>query len=255
MKRKLILLLTMCIAASVLTGCLESNNSDPYDLAGKTHSAITPVNRKNSAWPPALERVAQGNVDLIFIGDSITRGWAGAGQSVWKEYYGSRNAVNLGFGGDRTQNILWRLDNGMVDGINPKLAVLVIGTNNCRDNTPEQVSDGIKAICAKLRTKLPKTKILMLAIFPRGNSRAKRAPDQNAIMNIQWEAVNKISKMASVIADNKKIFYLDITDAILDENGVLTRETMPDLLHMSGKGYRKWAEAIEPSIKKLMGEK
>ena len=114
-------------------------------------------------------RVKQGNVDLIFIGDSITHGWEEAGKDVWQKFYGKRNAVNLGIGGDQTQHVLWRLDHGNIDGISPKLAVIMIGTNNAGSGQqPEQIAEGIKAIVEQLRAKLPETKILLLAIFPRG---------------------------------------------------------------------------------------
>src|SRR6266550_6433219 len=143
------------------------------------------------------ERVKQGNVDLIFIGDSITQGWEGAGRKVWEEYYAKRNAVNLGIGGDRTQHVLWRLDHGNIDGINPKLAVLMIGTNNSGANTSQQIADGIKAIVEKLRAKLPNTKVLILAIFP-------RADNFDAGKNKVNEGANEIVKK---LADNKMVYY------------------------------------------------
>ena len=120
----------------------------------KPNDAVIPVPREGN-WMKRHEsfneRVKQGNVDLIFIGDSITQGWEGAGKDVWQQYYAKRNAVNLGIGGDRTQHVLWRLDHGNIDGINPKLAVLMIGTNNSGSNTSEQIADGIKAIVARNR--------------------------------------------------------------------------------------------------------
>jgi len=263
MKRKLLDLLTLVMVTTLLSGCLEKQTSDPYGLAGKLHSAVTPVARADSKWwmqrhQKVLERVAQGNVDLIMVGDSITHRWENAGKKVWDRYYAPRNAVNLGFSGDRTQHVLWRLDNGEIDGISPKLAVLMIGTNNSngQDNTAEEIADGIKAICAKIRAKLPKTKILLLAIFPRAEGNSEQRDKQNvAKFNSQWAKNNQASKLASQIADGKHIFYLDINEAFLDEHGVLTREVMPDLLHPNEKGYMIWAKAVEPTIKKLMGEK
>jgi len=252
------------MTAVVLTGCLQTQSRDPYGLEGKTHSAVTPVEQTVSWavkwWLPrheqVLDRVSQGNVDLIMVGDSITHSWENQGKAVWDQYYAPRNAVNLGFSGDRTQHVLWRLENGEIDGISPKLAVLMIGTNNSnrQDNTAEEIADGIKAICATLRTKLPKTKILILAIFPRGDAKQCQAKDQPAVFNDQWAKNNKASELASQIADGKHIFYLDINEAFLDENGALTREIMPDLLHPHQKGYQIWAEAMEPTIQKLMGE-
>lgn len=251
MKRKRFGLLILCMTAVVLTGCLEVQSHDPYGLEGKTHSAVTPVDRANIKWwtdrhEQVLQRVAQGNVDLIMVGDSITHSWEKRGKAVWDQYYAPRHAVNLGFSGDRTQHVLWRLEHGEIDGICPKLAVLMIGTNNSnrQDNTAEEIADGIKAICATLRAKLPKTKILILAIFPRGEGPSAQRK-KNA----------KASELASAIADGKHIFYLDINEAFLDEDETLSRDVMPDLLHPNETGYKIWAEAMEPTIQKLMGEK
>ncbi|MEX2176301.1 MAG: platelet-activating factor acetylhydrolase IB subunit [Pirellulaceae bacterium] len=188
------------------------------------------------------ERVKKGNVDLIFIGDSITQGWEGGGEKVWEEFYGERNAVNLGIGGDRTQHVLWRLDNGNIEGIKPKLAVLMIGTNNSSSNTSEQIAAGITAIVEKLRTKLPETKVLILGVFPRGENKDNANRKVNAGAN---EIVKKL-------ADDKHVFYLDIGGKFLAEDGTLSREIMPDLLHLNEKSYRIWAESIEPQVKKLM---
>jgi beta-glucosidase len=191
------------------------------------------------------ERIKKGSVDLLLIGDSITQGWEGAGKDVWAKHYANRNAVNLGIGGDRTQHVLWRLENGNVEGISPKAAVLMIGTNNSngRDHTAEQIADGIKAIVGKLREKLPKTKVLVLAIFPRGEK-----------PNPQREKNAKASELASKLADDKNVFYLDIGPKFLKEDGTLSRDVMPDLLHLSPQGYQIWADAIEPKVKELLGE-
>ena len=250
MKRKLFRLLFSVMMTTVLAGCLETRSCDPYGLAGKTHSAVTPVDRKDDWWAlrheQVLERIAQGNVDLICVGDSITHGWENLGRKLWEQYYAPRNAVNMGFGGDRTQHVLWRFDNGEIDGISPKLAILMIGTNNSngQDNTAEEIADGVKAICAAMRARLPKTKILILAIFPRGEGPSPQR-QKNA----------KASELASQIADGKKIFYLDINDEFLESDDTLPKDIMPDLLHPNEKGYKIWAEAIEPTVKKLMGEK
>ncbi|MBI1348751.1 GDSL family lipase [bacterium] len=211
------------------------------------HDAVTPVPR-DGGWMKRHEsfneRVKQGNVDLIFIGDSITQGWEGAGKEVWAKYCTPRNAVNLGIGGDRTQHVLWRLDHGNIDGIKPKLAVIMIGTNNSGSNTPEQIADGITAIVKDLRTKLPDTKILLLGIFPRGtdNNDAKRQVNM------------KTNEIVSHLADGKMIEYLDIGPKFLTADGVLTKEVMPDLLHLNQSSYQIWAESIEDHVKRMMGE-
>lgn len=216
--------------------------------AAEKHDAIKPVPR-TGGWMKRHEsmnkRVAQGNVDLVFIGDSITQGWEGRGRNVWAKYYGKRNAVNLGIGGDRTQHVIWRLDNGNLYNISPKLAVVMIGTNNSGSNTPQQIADGITKIVEQLKTKTSKTKILLLGVFPRGATPEDKRRQVN-------EETNEI---VSKLADDKQVLYLDIGEKFLEDDGTLTREIMPDLLHLSEKGYTIWAESIESKVTELLGEK
>lgn len=233
----------------VLGLCLVASVAGAQEAKQEKHPAVTPAPREGG-WlkrhESFNERVKQGNVDLIFIGDSITQGWEGAGKEAWQKSFASRNAVNLGISGDRTHHVLWRLDNGNVEGIKPKLAVLMIGTNNSNreDHTAEEIGDGIKAIVAKLRAKLPETKVLILAIFPRG-----------PMANPQREKVAKASQLASQSADDKMVHYLDIGPKFLTADGTLEKEVMPDYLHLSPKGYEIWAAAIEDHVKQLMSEK
>ena len=211
------------------------------------HDAVKPVPR-DANWmkrhDSMNERVKQGNVDLLFIGDSITQGWEGPGKAAWSEKYGKRNAVNLGIGGDRTQHVLWRLDNGNIEGIKPKLAVIMIGTNNSGSNTSEQIADGITAIVKKLRDKLPETKILLLGIFPRG------ADDENKNRQVNMKA----NEIAAKLADGKMVEYLDISSKFLDDKRVLSKEVMPDLLHLTPAAYQTWADAIEAHVARMLGE-
>lgn len=215
----------------------------------KETATLKPVPREGG-WMQRHEsmnsRVKQGNVDVVFIGDSITQGWEGAGKDVWQKSYGDRNAVNLGIGGDRTQHVLWRLEHGNIEGIKPKLAVLMIGTNNSGTDSPEDIAEGIKAVVKTLRTKLPQTRVLVLGIFPRGAdpSDPKRQVNQKA---------NEI--VAKSVADDPMVQYVDIGKNFLQDDGTLSKDIMPDLLHLSPKGYEIWAEAIEPYIKKALGEK
>ena len=220
-------------------------------VAGAESIATTPANKTEAWWPKRhaekVELAKKGNVDLLYIGDSITHGFENSGKSVWEKYYAPRHALNLGFSGDRTENVLWRLDNGEIDGLSPKLAIIMIGTNNTghRKDKPELIADGVKAICDKLQVKLPNTKVLLLAIFPR-SAKASDAPRVNN------DAANKL---IAKLADDKHIFFLDINSKFLTADGELTKEIMPDFLHPKEKGYGIWAEAIEPTVVKLMGEK
>ncbi|MBI1319535.1 MAG: GDSL family lipase [Candidatus Hydrogenedens sp.] len=218
-------------------------------FAAAANTATEPVNRPQKGWmmrhESFNERVKQGNADLLMIGDSITHGWEGPGKAVWDQYYAKRNAVNLGISGDRTEHVLWRLQHGNIDGIHPKLAVIMIGTNNHADNSAEEIAEGVNAIVALLRDKLPEMKILILGIFPRdeqpGTDNRKKLAEANSIIQ--------------KTADGEMIHYLDIGQAFLTEDGVLTKEIMPDALHPNEKGYEIWAAAMEDQIAGLMGEK
>lgn len=211
----------------------------------KQPETVVPLNRDLPQHKAINERAKKGDVDLLFIGDSITAGWAGNGKEVWKKHFEPRKAMNAGIGGDRTQHILWRLDNGNIDGLTPKLAVLMIGTNNFGANTAEDIAKGIKAIVEKLRTKLPNTKVLVLGVFPRG----EKPDDPLRAKNL---AVNALIKD---IGDDKAIFYLNINDKLMNEDGTQNREIMPDLVHLSPKGYQIWADAIEAKVAELLEEK
>lgn len=209
------------------------------------HDAVIPVPR-SGGWMKRHDamnkRVGQGNVDLVFIGDSITQGWEGRGRQVWQKYYGDRNAVNLGISGDRTQHVIWRLDNGNLEGITPKVAVIMIGTNNSGSNSPEEIAEGVTKIVQQIREKTPKTKVLLLATFPRG-----------AYPSDQKRQVNeKSNAIVAKLDDGEHVFYLDIGEGFLDDNGNLPHEIMPDLLHLSEKGYNIWAESIETKLNELL---
>ena len=202
-------------------------------------------------WMPrheakVAERKGMKQVDLLMIGDSITHGWEDKGKATWDKHYAHRNALNLGFGGDRTEHVIWRFQNGAIDDISPKLAVVMIGTNNTghRRENPEHTAIGIKRVVSELRLRLPNTKILLLDIFPRG-------VDQEDEFRKINNAVNEIIKD---YADEKKVWFLSIGDQFLEDGNVLPKTVMPDLLHPNDKGYEIWAEAMEPMIRKLMDE-
>jgi enterochelin esterase-like enzyme/lysophospholipase L1-like esterase len=192
------------------------------------------------------ERKLMKQVDLLMIGDSITHGWENAGKSTWQKYYANRQALNLGFSGDRTEHVIWRIQNGAVDDIQPKLAVIMIGTNNAghRREASARTAAGIRRIINELQLRLPKTKILLLGIFPRGETR-------NDPMRRLNEATNEIIKD---FADNDKVWYLNINPHFLEDDGLLPKDVMPDLLHPNSKGYEIWASAVEPTIVRLLGE-
>ncbi|MBT8045368.1 MAG: acetylglucosamine-6-sulfatase [Verrucomicrobiae bacterium] len=240
------------ISTLLVTPLLAQAPAAPAKAATQqAHSAITPADRLQAGWwkkRHEQKRAAaqQAECDLLFIGDSITHGWEGAGKKVWAEYYSKRKPFNIGFSGDRTEHVLWRMDNGELAQLKPKVAVIMIGTNNTGHSMQkaEETAEGIKAIITKLQKHSPKTKVLLLAIFPRGEK-----PDHKMrVLN------NRINNIIKSYADGKMVHYLDMAPAFLTDEGILTKEVMPDRLHPREYGYGIWAKTMEPKLKELLGE-
>jgi beta-glucosidase len=188
-------------------------------------------------------------VDLLMVGDSIVFGWSRVGRKVWDEFHGKRKAVNIGSSGDRTYHMLWHFQQGGLDGMkerNPKLVVMMIGTNN--RGIPElhgyDTAYGILALLKEIHAKLPESKILLMPIFPRGDTPA----DQGRLRN------DEINRIIHAYVDGKTVHWLDIGHVFLDDKGHIKRELMPDALHPNEEGYRVWAKAMEPTLRKLLGE-
>jgi lysophospholipase L1-like esterase len=211
----------------------------------KGNSAATPAPR-DPGWVKRhegfVEIAKKGAVDLLFLGDSITDGWRGGGKAVWEKNYAPLKAANFGIGGDRTQHVLWRLQNGELDGIKPKLGVLMIGTNNLGANKDEEIADGIKAIVDELHKQIPETKLLLLGIFPRSMKADDPARGR----------IKHINSIISMLDDGKSVKYVDIGDKFLEADGTLPKSIMPDGLHPNSKGYEVWAEAIAPTVQEMM---
>jgi beta-glucosidase len=214
------------------------------------HRCIVPVQRDGPAYDRflAINQRAQenhGRAQVIFVGDSITQGWEGNGKEVWTKYYAHRRALNLGIGSDHTQHVLWRLDHGNVDGLNPKAAVVLIGVNNIPDetNTPRQVLEGVTAVVHRLREKLPNTKVLLLGIFP---FREDFNPQRGKALQVN-QALHKLD-------DGHWVHFMDIGHLFIEPDGRISKDMMRDFLHLSPKGYRLWAEAIEPKLASLIGD-
>jgi lysophospholipase L1-like esterase len=204
--------------------------------------AVKPLNRDNARHKQFLKIVEKGEGDVIFIGDSITQGWEGA-KKVWTDNFGQFKPVNLGIGGDQTGHVLWRITEGKeIDPLKPKLAVIMIGTNNMGGHTAEQIAGGVKAIVEELQKQKPDMKILVLGIFPRS------AKATDAIR----EKIKTANGIIAKLADDKKVFYKDIGAKFLTDDGTLEKKIMPDLLHLSEEGYKIWADAIKDDIAKLV---
>ena len=198
-----------------------------------------------------LAKRTQGKIDVYFAGDSIVRRWGATDYPQflenWKQNFWGWHAADFGWGADRTQNILWRLQNGELDGVHPKVIVLQAGTNNVGnqpgdDAKVDEISRGLKAIVDVMREKAPNATIIVTGIFPRGE-------------NVEvFRTISRINASVAKIADGKKIRYLDINDKLADANGVLVEGVMnADRLHPALKGYQMWADALKPIFTELLG--
>jgi lysophospholipase L1-like esterase len=255
---------------------------------GTVNPAAQKLNRDIARHHDFLKRIEQskGAGDVIFLGDSITHAWEG--QKACQEYFGALKPVNLGISGDQTGHVLWRITDGHeLDHLSPKVAVIMIGTNNTGGHSAEQIAGGIKAIVEELKRQKPSIKILVLGVFPRGSSAdAERSLDQISqgvkpineelkkeqpdLKRLNLLARNleqqrgtipaaklnkKIAEINAIIAkldDGKTVFFKDIGKEFLTESGGLSGEIMPDYLHLSAKGYDAWGKAIKGDLEKLV---
>ncbi|MCG8602218.1 MAG: GDSL-type esterase/lipase family protein [Verrucomicrobiales bacterium] len=248
MKIKFILIPIICLSTAL--SATAKDEAKPLALTPVPHPG------KEKSHESFNEISKKGEASVVFLGDSITAGWNGRGKEVWEKTWAPIGAVNFGIGGDRTEHILWRLENGNYDGLKPELTVLMIGTNNTGhsgrevaehggvvyNSSAEETAEGVKAIIGKLQKKQPQMKILLLAIFPRGADSSDEKRKKNEVTN----------QIISKLHDGEKVWFLDINDKFLEEDGTLSKEIMPDLLHPNQKGYEIWAEAIEPKVKELL---
>ena len=229
---------------------------DGKNAKAKNSAVIPEARAKDKRWMTMHEdfvrQAKAGGAEVLFLGDSITDAWGGkghnekaAGTQVFAKEFAPMKTVNFGIGGDRTQHVLWRLQNGELGNyFQPKVVMLMIGTNNSRDNTAEEIAEGIKADVNEIHKLSPKTKVLLLAVFPRGE---KPTPTRDKL-----KRVNEI--IAKLDDGGKTVKYLDIGDKFLppSADGILSKEIMPDFLHLSPKGYQIWADAVKGPIKELL---
>ncbi|HWD38042.1 MAG TPA: GDSL-type esterase/lipase family protein [Fimbriimonas sp.] len=212
-----------------------------------------PTKAKSYDWiarhQAVLDRIKKGPVDLILIGDSITHGWGGDPQGggpsdLWDHYYKGRNTVNLGFGWDRTEHVIWRLENGEIDHIHPKVAVIMIGTNNLWRDSVDDIALGVSKIINLVKKSSRRTKILLLGVFPRDHE--PNTDNRKKIVDLN----QKLAGFTKI----RGVTFLDIGSKFLADDGTISADIMPDFLHPNHKGYEIWAAAMEPTLSKLMGD-
>ena len=206
--------------------------------------ATEPRARDDARHQSFLQVGKAGNIDLLFVGDSITDWWRqeNRGLPIWNEYFGSMKAANFGIAGDTTQGVLWRMQNGELEGFQAKAIVFMLGTNTINRNPNDEIAEGDRAIINEFLKRQPKAKVLVLGIFPRGG------PADNPFR----ASIKAINEKLATFADNKRVFYMDIGPGFLTADGTLPVEIMADGLHPTTVGYRIWADAISAKVKELL---
>jgi lysophospholipase L1-like esterase len=225
-------------------------NPDPAAKSGYVpDSALIPTIRSTPTnWLSRHEGfVAQakmGGVDVLFMGDSITDFWRNRGSNVWNKYYAPLHAANFGISGDRTQHVLWRIEHGELDAIKPKVTILMIGTNNSGTDPAADIAKAIKLIIDDIHARIPDTKILLLAIFPRNRPTDKPS---------QMEIIHQVNDIIATYDDGgKTVKYLDIGQNFLGPDGKVPADIMADFLHPTAKGYQIWADAMNPTLNEML---
>lgn len=220
---------------------------------GDVKPATVQPDPRDKGWMGRHEKFVEiskrGGVEVLFLGDSITDAWGGeghnpkaAGATIYEADFLPLKTANFGIGGDRTQHVLWRLQNGEFDDIKPKVLMLMIGTNNVGSDSADDIAAGIETIVNEIHSRSPKTKVLLLAVFPRGE---KPNPGREKLA-----AVNK--RIAKLDDGGKTTQFLDIGPKFVQDDGSISKEIMPDFLHLSPEGYRIWADAVKGPIHELM---
>ena len=196
-----------------------------------------------------LARGKAGPMDLLFLGDSITENWSKAPE-VWKAAYSKYNPANFGIGGDRTQHVIWRIENGELDGIHPKVVVLMLGTNNSADNTADEIFAADRKIVGMIQSKIPGVKVLLLAIFPRGPRKSGEVVDTGVE---RMKVISQVNAKLATLDNGTTVRYLDIGSKFLGTDGKIPNDIMPDQLHPNVAGYKIWVAAMQPLLTEMMG--
>ncbi len=243
------LLLAITLAGSPFLVQAASNKPGASEAIEKTDGGV--FLKKHEA---ILARARGGPIGLLFLGDSITERWKIA-PHIWDAYYAKYQPANFGIGGDRTGNVIWRIEHGELDGIAPKLVVLMLGTNNSLDYSPEEIAAADRKIIGMIRARLPDTKILVLGIFPRGPRDSSGKPVTEAAVEEaakRMRTIDAVNRDLATLDNGGNIRFLNINAVFLGQDGKIPKAIMPDQLHPGPAGYQLWADAMQPLLEEML---
>jgi lysophospholipase L1-like esterase len=216
----------------------------PTPKPRKAEDASKPASVNAGRQKAFLERAKDKGIQLVFLGDSITDFWQNRGKAVWEQYYAKYDAANFGVSGEHTEHTLGHIAGGILDGLRPRVVVIMIGTNNIghiADEKPEWTAAGIREIVNTVHVKLADTKVLLLGVFPREGKDSRHR-----------KQIEEINAIISKLDDGKKTRYLDLTSKFTDAGGNIPKNIMPDGLHPNAEGYKIWAEAMHPLLTEML---
>ena len=237
----------------------KANAAQTAPAKKTARKAEDPASKNAKAWLPFpkpggwmarhegfVASAKKGGVDVLFMGDSITDGW-NKQQPLWEKYYVPMKAINFGIGGDRTENIIYRLQNGELDGITPKVMMLLIGTNNTsKGDSAQDIAKGIKTIIEIVQKKSPATKVLLLGVYPRGK-------DPKDPTTVKYRAnIKEVNEIIAKYDDGKNVKYLYFGDKFLAADGSIPVEMMKDALHLTTAGYQIWVDSVNPVLAEML---
>ena len=232
----LILIQAVALAAAIPTRAYGQN------------TAIIPTPFQEERHQAFVEEARRGGIECLLMGDSITDWWRRAGLPVYEAEFADLDCANVGIAGDRTQGVLWRMQNGELEGYSPKAVMLMIGTNNLSarnrtPNTPAEIAMGIATIVNTFRVTFPETKVMLLGVFPRGAEPT----------NPYRESIRQINALIANLDDGEQVRFMDIGERFLEPDGSISVEVMADGLHPTERGYEIWAEAVMPTFREMLG--
>ncbi|MBB5066317.1 GDSL-type esterase/lipase family protein [Granulicella mallensis] len=238
-----LLLLASCILGTSVAGFAQARVYVPAAPPGSNSATYAaPRDEWLITVQGKFDKYSGKHADILFDGDSITNRWEITGKAVWEAKFAGR-AADFGIEGDRTENLLWRLSKGQVTGVDPKLVVLMIGTNNVVRNTSGEIASGIEAIVSQYETLCPSAHIILMSVFPRG--RMPSDPNRMKLAEVNQALATRFTETT-----DPRVTLVDISTNLTQHDGTISADMMPDMLHPAADGYRLWADALQPYVDK-----